>query len=193
LPAFALCRLSRLLQANSLQERPLNIARTRKLKRRHHQTKPLHRLRLLRRLRLHQRPSAVAKKPRLAQQRVRLHRLTRACSRAQKQKADAKKTETGTSASPSPAKFSLGDLFKPKSSAAASPAAVNGAAAKNTSGAATATAPAPGGGHGLVWVNTDSHVYHKEGSRFYGTTKKGKYMTESEAVKEGNRAAGKGE
>jgi hypothetical protein len=44
-----------------------------------------------------------------------------------------------------------------------------------------------------VWVNTDSHVYHKEGSRYYGTTKKGKYMTEAEAVKEGNRAAGKGE
>ncbi len=110
-----------------------------------------------------------------------------------KAKRGRKKAETGTSASPSPAKFSLGDLFKPKSSAAASPAAVSGAAAKNTSAAAAATAPAPGGGHGLVWVNTDSHVYHREGSRFYGTTKKGKYMTEAEAVKEGNRAAGKGE
>lgn len=44
-----------------------------------------------------------------------------------------------------------------------------------------------------MWVNTDSHVYHREGSRFYGTTKKGKYMTEAEAVKEGNRVAGKGE
>jgi len=108
---------------------------------------------------------------------------------APKAKGTRKKAETGTSASPSPAKFSLGDMFKPKSSAAASPAA----AAKNTSAAAAATAPAPGGGHGLVWVNTDSHVYHREGSRFYGTTKKGKYMTEAEAAKEGNRAAGKGE
>jgi hypothetical protein len=84
-------------------------------------------------------------------------------------------------------------MFKPKSSAASSPASVSGAAAKNTSAAAAATAPAPGGGHGLVWVNTDSRVYHREGSRFYGTTKKGKYMSEAEAVKEGNRAAGKGE
>jgi hypothetical protein len=50
-------------------------------------------------------------------------------------------------------------------------------------------APAPGGGHGLVWVNTETHVYHKEGSRFYGTTKKGKYMTEAEATKAGNKAA----
>jgi len=58
----------------------------------------------------------------------------------------------------------------------------------------TATnAPAAGGGHGLVWVNTETHVYHREGSRFYGTTKKGKYMTEADAVKEGDRAAGKGQ
>jgi hypothetical protein len=39
----------------------------------------------------------------------------------------------------------------------------------------------------MVWVNTDSHVYHKEGSRWYGRTKKGKYMTEAEAIKEGDR------
>jgi len=109
---------------------------------------------------------------------------------APKAKGGRKKAETATSASPSPAKFSLGDFFKPKSSAAASPAAVSGAPAKNTSAAAAATAPAPGGGHGLVWVNTDSHVYHREGSRFYGTTKKGKYMTEAEAMKGGNKATG---
>jgi len=30
--------------------------------------------------------------------------------------------------------------------------------------------------------------YHKEGSRFYGTAKKGKYMTETEAINEGNKA-----
>jgi hypothetical protein len=53
-------------------------------------------------------------------------------------------------------------------------------------------APAQGGGHGLVWVNTESHVYHREGSRFYGTTKKGKYVTEQEAINEGDKAAGKG-
>jgi membrane protein involved in colicin uptake len=112
---------------------------------------------------------------------------------APKAKGTRKKAETATSPSPSPAKFSLGDLFKPKSSAATSPAAMSGAAAKSTSAEAGANPPAPGGGHGLVWVNTDSHVYHREGSRFYGTTKKGKYMTEAEAMKEGNRAAGKGQ
>jgi len=49
--------------------------------------------------------------------------------------------------------------------------------------------PAPGGGNGLVWVNTKSHVYHKEGSAWYGKTKEGKYMTEQDAIKEGDKAA----
>jgi len=86
-------------------------------------------------------------------------------------------------ASASPAKpFSIGSLFKPKPTA--SPAATT------TTGSVEANAtPAPGGGHGLVWVNSDSHIYHKEGSRFYGKTKKGKYMTEADAIKEGYRAS----
>ena len=33
---------------------------------------------------------------------------------------------------------------------------------------------------GLVWVNTDSKVYHKDG-RYYGNTKQGKFMTEADA------------
>jgi len=44
-----------------------------------------------------------------------------------------------------------------------------------------------------VWVNTATHVYHKEGSRFYGTTKKGKYVSEADAIKEGDRPADKGQ
>ena len=51
----------------------------------------------------------------------------------------------------------------------------------------------PGGGPGLVWFNTETHVYHKEGSRFYGTTKKGKYVSEADAIKEGDRAAARGQ
>jgi hypothetical protein len=93
--------------------------------------------------------------------------------------------------SPSPGKFNLGDMFKPRTSAAAaSPAAAGPAPAKNASAQAATKQPAPGGGHGLVWVNTETHVYHREGSRFYGTTKKGKYMTEAEAIKEGDKAGG---
>ena len=42
---------------------------------------------------------------------------------------------------------------------------------------------------GMVWVNTESKVYHKEGDRWYGNTKEGKFMTEDEAKKEGYREA----
>lgn len=41
---------------------------------------------------------------------------------------------------------------------------------------------------GLVWVNLSTRVYHKDGA-FYGNTKRGKFMTEDEAVKAGYRAA----
>ena len=93
------------------------------------------------------------------------------------------------SPSPSPAKKTLADFFKPKTSA--SPVAAAGPAATTTSAAtrvAQAT-PAPGGGHGLVWVNTESHIYHKEGSRFYGKTKKGKDVSEADAIKEGDKTS----
>jgi hypothetical protein len=55
--------------------------------------------------------------------------------------------------------------------------------------ATTKATPTPGGGPGMVWVNTDTHVYHKQGSRFYGKTKNGKYVSEADARKEGNRPA----
>jgi hypothetical protein len=40
----------------------------------------------------------------------------------------------------------------------------------------------------MVWVNTATHVYHKQGSRWYGTTKQGKYVSEQDARNEGDRA-----
>ena len=41
---------------------------------------------------------------------------------------------------------------------------------------------------GLVWVNTSTKVYHKEGAS-YGTTKHGKFMMEQDAQKAGYKAA----
>jgi hypothetical protein len=52
-----------------------------------------------------------------------------------------------------------------------------------------ANPPALGGGHGQVWVNTETGVYHREGSRFYGTTRKGKYMIEQDAIRAGYKPA----
>jgi hypothetical protein len=42
---------------------------------------------------------------------------------------------------------------------------------------------------GMVWANTASKIYYKEGDRWYGKTKSGKWLTEEEAVKQGYRAA----
>jgi hypothetical protein len=110
-----------------------------------------------------------------------------AAKRGRKAKTTA--AAAAVSPSPSPAKKTLADFFKPRTSA--SPAAATAPAATGATRAETAARPAPaaGGGHGLVWVNSETHVYHREGTRFYGKTKKGKYITEQEAIKEGDKEA----
>jgi hypothetical protein len=79
---------------------------------------------------------------------------------------------------------------KAKAERKATPTASPAAAGRATEEAANP--PAPGGGHGQVWVNTETGVYHREGSRFYGTTRKGKYMTEQDAKQAGYKPAPKG-
>ncbi len=50
--------------------------------------------------------------------------------------------------------------------------------------------PAAGGGPGRVWVNSSSKVYHCQGDRYYGTTKRGEYMIETAARAAGAHGAG---
>jgi hypothetical protein len=44
-----------------------------------------------------------------------------------------------------------------------------------------------------VWVNTATGVYHYPGTRWYGNTKQGKFMTEKDAIAQGYRAARNGQ
>lgn len=71
-------------------------------------------------------------------------------------------------------------------SPAASAAPMAAPAASSTSQRAS-HAMAPGGNAGQVWVNTGSKVYHCPGTRYYGKTKHGQYMSEAAAKAEGDR------
>ena len=67
------------------------------------------------------------------------------------------------------ASASVADKGKKKSDSTTPPSAQDVANAKS---------------QGLVWVNLSTRVYHKDGE-FYGKTKKGKFVTEEDAKKEG--------
>jgi len=75
---------------------------------------------------------------------------------------------------------------------APTPAPAAPPAPASTSAARTATPP-DGAQQppvkGMVWVNLSTKVFHREGDRYYGNTKNGKFMTEADAVKAGYREA----
>ena len=61
---------------------------------------------------------------------------------------------------------------------------------KTSAPAASSSDIAAAQSSGKVWVNTETGKYHKSG-RWYGTTKKGKFMTEADAKTAGYKEAQK--
>src|SRR5205807_6280871 len=72
-----------------------------------------------------------------------------------------------------------------------SPAQPQTTSTQNTGSMTPTTAQTPPE-KGMVWVNLSSGVYHREGDRWYGKTKNGKFMSESDAQKAGYRASKSG-
>ena len=90
--------------------------------------------------------------------------------------------------------LSMGPVLQGISSAQPAPAK-DSKATKPSSAKASEETPAPSDkeiadakAKGMVWVNLSSKIYHKEG-KFYGKTKRGKFMSEDEAKKAGYREA----
>ena len=70
--------------------------------------------------------------------------------------------------------------------AAPAPAPAASSSARTTTAPTAAQQPPV---KGMVWVNLSTKVFHREGDRYYGNTKEGKFMAEADAVKAGYREA----
>jgi uncharacterized iron-regulated membrane protein len=93
----------------------------------------------------------------------------------------------------SPGKVPLVKRFAPLLALALA-AAIPSAATAAKHPAATADAASPAGvtcaaGDPVVWINTETKVYHMAGTTYYGKTKHGKYACASDATKMGAHAA----
>lgn len=87
-----------------------------------------------------------------------------------------------------PALLAQATPAKPAAAPAAAPAATTKPAPPAAVAMPTAQDIATAKTQGMVWVNTSTKVFHKDGA-YYGKTKHGKFMTEADATKAGYKAA----
>jgi hypothetical protein len=87
--------------------------------------------------------------------------------------AESQSTSASASATPAPSASGSAPASKASTTSSVAPTAQDIAAAK---------------AGGEVWVNTETGVYHK-GGRWYGKTKKGKFMAETDAKAAGYKGA----
>ena len=83
----------------------------------------------------------------------------------------------------------------PAPMAPAAPAAPMAPASPAATASSEATPPTtqavPPPAKGMVWVNLETKIFHREGDPWYGRTKRGQYMSEADALKMGAREAKK--
>jgi len=103
--------------------------------------------------------------------------------------AAASSAKSGTTTATKSASSSASTAGSTAAAAPAAAASTASSAPAKASHASTANmAQAPGGGPGMVWLNTDSNVYHCPGTQYYGKTKQGAYMSEADAKAKGAHA-----
>jgi len=111
--------------------------------------------------------------------------------------ATSAKSETSAARADKNAMSTKSDKSAMTTPAATMPAATPSASTSHTDKTASTSRPpkdmrseaAPGGGAGKVWLNTATNTYHCSSDQWYGKTKAGEYMSESQAKAKGGHAA----
>jgi hypothetical protein len=101
--------------------------------------------------------------------------------------AQSPQSSTSDKAQSSAATSNTASGAKPTPAASTAPSGTSSAPAQAPVTTEPQAPPANTGG--MVWINTDTGVYHKQGTRWYGKTKHGKYMLETDAIKAGYKPA----